>query len=195
MRRAKDHRPAILDAAARLFQRKRFHEVLVADVAAEAGGAKGTIYRFYRTKEELLAATCFVSLEELASELAQMAELPENAQWRLDKMLEGAARYFREHTDYFEVMQREWGQACLQRKSRYLAYRAKTRAIFAKVIRDGQAAGEFREVEASSAADMLMGMNRSMLFFGDPRLSPARVARLVLEVFLRGISVPKGEAG
>jgi len=190
MRRPTDHRPAILSAAARLFRHKRFHEVLVADVAAAAGVAKGTIYRFYRTKEEMLAAICFASLEELACDLARVARRPERARVRLARMVEGAARYFREHSDFFEVMQREWGQACLQRKSRFQAYRAKTRAIFAKVIRDGQAAGEFRGVDASSAADMLMGMNRSMLDFGDPRLSPGRVSRLILEVFLRGIAVP-----
>ena len=193
MRRPKDHRPAILSAAARLFRQKRFHEVLVEDVAAAAGVAKGTIYRFYRTKEELLAEICFVSLEELACDLARIARQPVRARVRLGRMVEGAARYFREHSDFFEVMQREWGQACLQRGSRFLAYRAKTRAIFAGVIRDGQAAGEFRGVDANSAADMLMGMNRSMLYFGDPRMGAARVARLVLEVFLRGIGAPKGD--
>ena len=192
MRQAKDHRPAILNAAAKLFRQKRFHEVLVEDVAEAAGVAKGTIYRYYRTKEELLAEICFVSLEELARDLAGLAERPESARERLFKMVEGAARYFREHSDFFEVMQREWGQACLQRKSRFLAYRSKTRATFAKVIRDGQATGEFRGVDASLAAEMLMGMNRSMLFYGDPRMSAARVSRLILEVFLRGIADTNG---
>ena len=194
MRRPQDHRPAIQSAAARLFRQKRFHEVRMEDVAAAAGVAKGTIYRFYRTKEELLAEICFASLEELAGELARISQRPENARERLARMVEGAARYFREHSDFFEVLQREWGQACLQRKSRYLAYRVKTRAIFARVIRDGQAAGELRGVDASAAADMLMGMNRSMLYFGDPRMSAARVARLVLEVFLKGVAVPGGAA-
>lgn len=195
MRRPKDHRPAILNAAARLFRQKRFHEVLVEDVAEAAGVAKGTVYRFYRTKEELLAESCYVCLEELTCDLARIAQEPESARERLARMLEGAARYFREHSDFFDVLQREWGQACLQRKSRYLAYRSRTRAVFARVIRSGQAAGEFREVDTSAAADMLMGMNRSMLYFGDSRLSAARMAQLVLEVFLRGIAVPNGKAG
>lgn len=192
MRRPKDHRPAILSAAARLFRQKRFHEVLVEDVAAAAGVAKGTIYRFYRTKEELLAEICFVSLEELACDLARIARQPVRARVRLGRMVEGAARYFREHSDFFEVMQREWGQACLAKRSPFQTSRKKAREIYAGVIRDGQAAGEFRTVDARTAADMLMGMNRSMIHFGDSRLPPRRVAQLILEVFLGGIALLEG---
>ncbi|MGD0089298.1 MAG: TetR/AcrR family transcriptional regulator [Planctomycetota bacterium] len=193
MRTAKDHRPAILEAAARLFRQKRFHEVLMEDVAGAAGVAKGTIYRFYRTKEALLAATCWISLDELAGDLARVAEQPEGARQRLFQMLECVARHFRQHSDSFEVMQREWARACLQKGSRLSLYRAKLRGIFAKVIRDGQAAGGFRAVDAGPAAEMLMGMNRNMLYFGDPHLSPARVAGLILDVFLGGIARSEGK--
>ena len=192
MRRPTDHRPAILKAGARLFGHKRFHEVLMADIAAEAGIAKGTIYRFYRTKEELLADICLVSLDELAGDMACVARRPVSARERLAQMIECAIRYFRQRSDFFEVMQREWGQACLVRGSPFQVSRKKAREIYAGVIRDGQGAGEFRRVDPDTAADMLMGMNRTILHFGDPQLPPDRVARLILDVFLCGIAIPKG---
>jgi TetR/AcrR family fatty acid metabolism transcriptional regulator len=193
MRIPKDHRPAILEAAARLFQQKRFHEVLMEEVADEAGVAKGTIYRFFRTKEELLGVICFVSLEELARDLARVTERPERARERLLQMVECVVRHFREHSDSFELMQREWARACLRKDSRLMAYRTKVRGIFTKVIRDGQSAGEFRALDAGSAAEMLMGMNRNMLYFGDAHLTPARVAKLIADVFLCGIAAPEGK--
>ena len=41
----------ILEAAAQLFATHRYHEVRMEDVAAEAGVAKGTIYRYFKDKE------------------------------------------------------------------------------------------------------------------------------------------------
>lgn len=50
---------AILDAALRLFGMRPFGRLAMADVASEAGLAKGTVYLYFRTKEEL-----FLTLQE-----------------------------------------------------------------------------------------------------------------------------------
>jgi TetR/AcrR family fatty acid metabolism transcriptional regulator len=193
MRTAKDHRPAILKAAAGLFGQRRFHEVLIEDVAAAAGVAKGTIYRFYRTKEELLAAICLVSLDELACDLERVATRPVSARERLRQMVGNAVRHFRRDSDFFEVMQREWGRACHGKGSPFMTRRAKARKLYANVIRSGQAAGEFRSIPAERAADLLMAMNRGMLCNGDKRLPAARVTGLILDVFLDGMAVSRGK--
>ena len=41
----------ILDAAARLFSEKGFHEVKVDDIAEKVGLSKGTIYLYYENKD------------------------------------------------------------------------------------------------------------------------------------------------
>ena len=43
----------VLDAAAQLFGLRRFHEVRMEDIAAEAEVGKGTLYRYFADKEEL----------------------------------------------------------------------------------------------------------------------------------------------
>src|SRR5215207_8485134 len=43
----------ILGAAARLFATHRFHEARMEDIAAAAGVGKGTLYRYFKDKEEL----------------------------------------------------------------------------------------------------------------------------------------------
>ncbi|NBT62453.1 MAG: TetR/AcrR family transcriptional regulator, partial [Planctomycetia bacterium] len=45
----------ILAAAEVMFASKRFHEVLMEDIAIGAGVGKGTIYRYFKNKEELYA--------------------------------------------------------------------------------------------------------------------------------------------
>lgn len=49
-----DRRKSIIDAADRLFRAARPDDVTMNDVAAEVGIAKGTLYSYFKTKEELL---------------------------------------------------------------------------------------------------------------------------------------------
>ena len=46
---------AILEAAAKVFAMKPFHGVLIDEIASDAGIGKGTIYRYFETKDELYA--------------------------------------------------------------------------------------------------------------------------------------------
>ena len=52
-----DKRQQIMQAAERLFLGKRFHEVTTDEVAREAHVGKGTIYRHFKTKDELFFET------------------------------------------------------------------------------------------------------------------------------------------
>ena len=47
----------ILEAARKTFAKKGFHDATVDDVAAAAGVAKGTVYLYYRSKQDVYLAT------------------------------------------------------------------------------------------------------------------------------------------
>ena len=72
-------RRAILDAAEAAFARKEFDEVLTDDVAALAGVGKGTLYRYFPTKEELYSAALLRGFEELERDLAELDARPTSA--------------------------------------------------------------------------------------------------------------------
>jgi AcrR family transcriptional regulator len=55
-RRPEARRDELLDAAQRLFARHGLAPTSVADIAAEAGVAKGSVYRYFDSKEALLSA-------------------------------------------------------------------------------------------------------------------------------------------
>ena len=75
-----DTRQRILDAAARLFAVQRFHEVRMDDLATEAEVAKGTLYRYFRDKEDLysdLIASAAKQILQKVDEGAASASEPE----------------------------------------------------------------------------------------------------------------------
>lgn len=69
-----ERRQALIDVTWMLFQEKSYEEITIMDVARTAGLAKGTVYLYFRTKEELFLAVQEQQLAEwfgvLESELA-----------------------------------------------------------------------------------------------------------------------------
>src|SRR5882762_92603 len=55
-RRSGDKRDRILKAAVKVFARSGFHATRVSEVAKAAGVADGTIYLYFKSKEELLVS-------------------------------------------------------------------------------------------------------------------------------------------
>jgi AcrR family transcriptional regulator len=187
MRPATDHRPAILKTAARLFAQKRYDEVRMEDVAGAVGIAKGTIYRFYPDKEQLYSAICLASFDELNGQLKALAGGRQSARERLTGMVLCVAEHFHANRDNFRVMQQSGG-LLVRNRAAFLSRRSASRGYIAKVIRGGQADGEFRNVEPKAAGDMLLGMIRSMFLFYDPRLTPRELSERILDVFLHGLA-------
>lgn len=188
MRVAADHRSEILKAAARLFARKRFHQVLMEDVAGQVGIAKGTLYRFFPTKEKLYAAICFEWLDSLHKELESAARGTQDVRARLREMIRRSVRHFATHRDFFQVMQRQETLKAFCVMPAFLERRAAFRDVYAGVIRKGCTQKVFRAVSPVLAADLLLGMLRSLLRFGDPRLSPEAAADTIAELFFNGIA-------
>lgn len=51
-------RQQILDAAAACFSRRGFHQATMQDICEEAGLSPGAVYRYFRSKEEIIEAMC-----------------------------------------------------------------------------------------------------------------------------------------
>ncbi len=63
-----DKREAILRAAVKVFARKGFFNSKVADIAREAGIADGTVYLYFKSKDEILHSVFDRAMEEFIAE-------------------------------------------------------------------------------------------------------------------------------
>ena len=144
-RGAGDKRERILDAAVKVFAKKGFHATRVSEVAKAAGVADGTIYLYFKSKDEIL-----VSLFEdrVAKLLAYMkAELPKapTAAGKMRRVIELQLGLLDGERDLAEVITVIIRQSSKLMKE-YAApkFNAYLDSI-AKVVESGQAAGEFRK--------------------------------------------------
>jgi AcrR family transcriptional regulator len=69
-----DRRTHILNAAERCFTRAGFHRATMQDVATEAGMSPGNLYRYFSSKDALVAGLCERDRAGLAHEFAEVRE-------------------------------------------------------------------------------------------------------------------------
>jgi AcrR family transcriptional regulator len=69
-----DRHTHILDAAERSFARAGFHRTTMQDVAAEAGMSPGNLYRYFPSKDALVAGLCERDRAGLANEFTEVRE-------------------------------------------------------------------------------------------------------------------------
>ncbi|RJO69945.1 TetR/AcrR family transcriptional regulator [Nocardia panacis] len=67
-------RQQILDAAQLCFTRKGFHETSMQDVFAESGLSAGAVYRYFKSKDDLIAAIAAETIGTLGTTIATLID-------------------------------------------------------------------------------------------------------------------------
>jgi AcrR family transcriptional regulator len=75
-RRQSDRRLEILDAAQRCFARAGFHRASMQEICAEAGMSPGNLYRYFPSKEALIAGICERNRAEAADNMLAVDRAP-----------------------------------------------------------------------------------------------------------------------
>ena len=83
-RRTNDKRERILTAAVKVFARSGFYNAKVSEVASEAGVADGTIYLYFKNKDDLLISAFEDRMQMLNNRLRQ--ELTQSSGTAVDKL-------------------------------------------------------------------------------------------------------------
>lgn len=183
-----ERRRAILEAAERLFAEGRFDEVLMEDVAEEAGVAKGTIYRYFADKESLYLTVLTEGFEELQRQIRSEAASPDPVD-RLERTVRAVVEYMSRNRFLFRLMGRDESEAARRREHRYRwkVQRAQLVEAVAQVLRYGQERGAFDLPHLQADAQILLGMIRSCIRSNEQGLAPDQIVSEIVRVFLHGV--------
>jgi AcrR family transcriptional regulator len=97
-------RNEIIDAAERLFFSKGFEHVTMDEIAAGAELSKGTLYLYFKSREDLHYAVVMRGLEILNRLIREAYDGRRSGLENILEMGEAYIRFFREHTDYFRAI-------------------------------------------------------------------------------------------
>src|SRR5678815_4116842 len=100
-------RQQILNAACRSFARHGLHATTVDQIARAAGVAKGTVYLYYRSKEDLLGHALTEGIAGLRTETLPIITSDAPLEARLRRFLGAMIAFFNRRRDLIELYQSE----------------------------------------------------------------------------------------
>ena len=184
-----DRKKLILEEAARLFSAKRFDEVLMDDIAHQAGVGKGTIYTYFADKEELYFAVVFEGIRRLNEQLQRKANRQPNPEDELRRMVHAIVSFFSQNRFFFRLMSQEDGKTeggKGENRKRWREERRIQLAAIETVLQNGAEQGVFSVEHPKVETAVLRDMVRSVMIHARG-MSVEAMVDTIMRIFLRGV--------
>lgn len=178
-------RRLILKVAAAKFATKPFHEVKLDDIAAEAKLGKGTIYIYFKSKEDLYVGLILDGAESLLGDLkSKVAGTVEGGTWaQLEALVDALLSFGRGFPHLYELVRTgsEARNEGLEKK------RAEIATLCARVLRKGVSSGELSDSHPELTAQYLLAFVRVALLYAPSSLGTTALRKHLLRVLGHGI--------
>ena len=140
-----DRRRQILDAAIRVFARQGFHACRVSDIAREAGVAYGLVYHYFNSKDQVLNELFVERWSLLLAAIEEVDSRPIPPREKLDAVAGFIIDSYRHDPELMQVIIVEVTRAANSFGRTHLPEISQAYDLIAKIVRDAQAAGDFRD--------------------------------------------------
>ena len=187
-----DRAQQIIEAAVRVFARKGYYNSRVSDIAREAGIAAGTIYLYFKTKDDILVTLFRDKMAEFVGALRKAIADEPDAASKVRRLVALHFRMLEENPQLAEGVQVELRQgqkffrgASSQEIGAYFA-------LIGSMLEEGVAEGRFRSsLPVKVATKMLFGAMDQMAtswVLGKRGYRLVDTADAVAEIFLQGVA-------
>jgi TetR/AcrR family fatty acid metabolism transcriptional regulator len=188
-----DKHQRILDAAVRVFAEKGFFQSKVSEIAHEAGVADGTVYLYFKNKDDLLISIFEVKMEDIISRFRTVIVEQGDALSRLKCLVRLHFEEFQANPELAAVFQVE-----LRQSSRFMFEYKKSELkhyldLIGEIVEQGQKEGIFRQdIQVGLAKRMIFGtldelVSTWVLAGKRYRLEP--LVEPIVDLFSRGIRI------
>jgi TetR/AcrR family transcriptional regulator, fatty acid metabolism regulator protein len=187
-----DKREAIMRAAISVFAHSGYFNSKVADIAREAGVADGTVYLYFKSKEEILHSIFDRSMEEGIAEGRKLLQGIDDPREKLRRIAVLHLERLGADRDLAVVFQVELRGSTKFMEEFSAAGFAEYLRLICATIEEGQRQGVFRpELNAKVLAKILFGALDEMAtnwILSQRKYKLAPMADQVLDIFLNGVN-------
>ena len=186
-----ERRSKILAAAAKLFAAHGYSACDMERIAAKLKIAKGTIYLYFQSKEELFRACIAEAMTQMQAEVRAASESEPEPLQQLTLAIRAYLDFFANHPEYVELFVQE--RAVLKNRQRptYFEHRDAGRVywrrFYQRLIDDGRLRPDFKvESILNTIGNLCFGTMFANHFLGTPRDSEAQCQEM-LDIVLKGL--------
>jgi AcrR family transcriptional regulator len=181
---------SLMKIVVQVLSREGLNGVTMDIVAREAGVAKGTLYTYFRNKQDLVKEAIEVTIMPMVEMLTGILDSDLPPDRKLTSMTLNHLLYYEKHRDFFSIFVHD-RQAASQRLKRYRSchYQQFIETV-ARVIEEGIQLKIFRHLDPNKVAAMLVEADIAVIFqrlLSDHSGPVERDAALITDIFLHGI--------
>ncbi len=180
----------IVDATFAIAAEKGFEQATTAEIARRAGVAEGSIYNYFRTKDDLLIHMVSEYAGSFLKALAEEVAARENPLKKLDRLIEFHVQFFAREGGIFQVVFGKTPGTRVQWARIVQVVIGPYAGLIDGIIREGIEQGMFKPVNPQVAASLLLGgMQLTILrhFFGLGAYVPDEAIEEIKNIYLGGI--------
>ncbi|MCX6150568.1 MAG: uroporphyrinogen-III synthase [Ignavibacteriales bacterium] len=147
----------IIDAASKLFSENNFHKVMMGDVAKSASIAKGTLYNYFNSKEDLYFSIMLMRMEKLINSLREKISRETNAIDSLYNFIIHNYMFMMKYDCFFMMLRRDTLKASNKICSKLKIKTNELREVLNEIIENGKKENVFSLTNSSLAVDTIIG--------------------------------------
>ena len=178
----------IVRAASEIFAARDFHRVLMDDVATRAGVGKGTLYRYFPTKEDLYFATITAGLDEIKQEIESVARRGSALREVLESIASRILRAFRPRRPLLRLLYQYENRLRGPQGAAWMARRRSIADAIGEVFARAVKRGEVSAVDPMLAAEVFLGMVRSANVYRADADRSENLGRRLVSILLDGLA-------
>ncbi len=152
----------ISKAALAVFARRGFHGTTVAEIAQEAGIAKGTIYLYYASKEEILIAVFRRYIDGMLDFVDGLLDSALSVPDILSAFVKKQIDMFREEPDLMRVLSRRSLLALRDGDERMVEFQRYLLDRITTLLERGKILGEMRTLDVRIAACAMLAVQEAL---------------------------------
>ncbi len=155
--RKNQKREKIIETAFELFSKKSYHEVMMEDVAKLTSIAKGTVYNYFSSKEELYFSIMKQRMEKLTNSLTEKISNETNSLDSLRSFITHLYMFMMTYQNFFLMYRKESLHRDSETSIELKTLEIKLRKLLAGIIRTGEIKGLFRQIDEDFFVNVILG--------------------------------------
>ncbi|MBM7555281.1 TetR/AcrR family transcriptional regulator [Halanaerobacter jeridensis] len=183
-------REKIFNAAVKKFSEKGTTGTTMKEISQEAGVGKGTLYRYFEDKEDLVSSLMSYGFERLTEVIKREIEGIESATDKIKKVVEVQLEFYKKHCDFCRFLTREFWGYKNKFEENIKEIRSDYTVVIEGIIEEGIEENEFKAKDPEVAAVSLIGMvNLTALhwFMFKGEVAVDKIREEVIDIFLSGM--------
>lgn len=183
-------RLAAIKAAATVFAHKGYHGASTTDIAETMGIKQGSLYYYFKSKEEALAEVCLYGISDYVQRMEEIAASPQPFEARLLATVTSHLSSYREKNEALKVHNDERLYLPELKRAKLKKLGSHYRKLLEGIFLEAQAAGALRPgLDCHFAAQSVIGMCNAWgeLIVRDPQLDVFDTIRKCTDLLLNGV--------